>query len=308
VLALGATLVWSSLYSVVRVLAPGYSPADLTFWRWILAFGLFLPFVWSGLAAHRRLILRNLPLLAVASLSGMIGFSLAIFMAGKTTTAINMSLLVATSPVLIALICRFVLRERLSRARIAGLLVAVSGVVVVITGANPDLLFSLRLTGGDVWALGAAGSFGLYSILIRFKPPEMPANVLLAAIMGLGILWSLPLFVGQRLWSGPPPAPDRIEILCLLHLGIGASLLAYLFWNKAILLIGPIRAGMVYYSLPLFSCVMAMIFVDERPGLPQAAGGLLIVGGIVLSSLSLFLPSRGASAPRVPQSPIPPEE
>jgi drug/metabolite transporter (DMT)-like permease len=285
-LALGATLIWSSLYIDARVLADRYSPADLTFCRWLLAFGLLAPFVWPGLVRHRRILLAHLPFLAAASLCGMIGFSLAIFMAGKTATAADMSLLIMVSPVIIALICRFALHERLSRPQIAGLLIAVSGVGVVISGGGADLPASLIPGGGSGWTFGAAASFAVYSVLVRCKPPDLPASMLLAATMGLGMLLSLPPFALQWLQPKSLPIPTRDEILCLLHLGPGASLLAYLCWNKAILLIGPIRAGMVYYCLPFFSCALAVIFLNERLSWLQAAGGLLIVGGITLSAVA----------------------
>lgn len=287
-LALGATLLWSGLYIFARVLADRFSPVELSFWRWMVAAAAFLPFVRREVWADRDIIRRHFARLMIISLVGMVGFSLLIFLAGRTTTAVNMALLAATAPVFIALLCRFVLREHLSGQQISGLLIAVCGVVVLVTKGDIAHLFSLRLTGGDLWMLCAAMCFGLYSVLLRFRPSELGLKSFLCTIMVMGVIWMLPLVLWQWLYSKPFFQPTGPELLSLIYLGVATSVVAFLFWNKAVTLIGAMRAGVIYYSLPFFSYLLALVFLDERLALPQAMGGVLIIGGIALSSLQGF--------------------
>ena len=284
-LALGATLVWSSLYIFAITLADRYSPIELTFWRWVMAAGALLPFVWRELWAERDIILRHLVRLMAISLIGMGGFSLLIFLAGRTTTATNMSLLATTAPIFIALICRFALREPLSGQQVIGLLVAACGVVVLVTKGDIAHLFSLSLTGGDLWMLCASMCFGLYSVLVRFRPPQLGPSAFLCIIMGMGALWTLPLALWQWLCVKPLFMPTWTEALSLVYISAVASVIPFLLWNKAIELIGAVRAGVVYYSLPFFSYLLALGCLGERLALSQALGGVLIIGGIVFSTL-----------------------
>ena len=292
-LALGATLIWSSLYIFARVLADRFSPIELTFWRWAVAVAAFLPFVWREVWAERDIIRRYILRLVAISVIGMLGFSVLIFLAGKTTTATNMSLLAATAPIFIALICRFALREPLTGQQVTGLLIAVCGVVVLVTKGDIGHLLSLSLTGGDLWMLCAAMCFGLYSVLVRFRPSQLSLRTFLCTIMLLGALWMLPLTLWQWLYVKPWFWPTGAELISLFHIGAVTSVIAFLLWNKAIVLIGAVRAGVVYYSLPFFSYLLALVFLGERMALPQAVGGVLIIGGIVLSSLQAV---RRASA------------
>ena len=284
-LALAATLIWSSVYLFARILADRFSPIELTFWRWAVAFIAFLPFVWQDLRAEWPVIRRYFARLMTFSLIGMIGFSVLIFLAGRTTTATNMSLLAATAPIFIALICRFALHERLSRQQVMGLVIAVCGVVVLVTRGDIAHLLSLNLTGGDLWALCAAMCFGVYSVLLRFRPPELGLRSFLCTLMGMATLWMLPPVIWHWACVKPLFMPTLPEGLALLHLGVVTSVIGFLFWNKAVVSIGAVRAGVVYYSLPFFSYVLALIFLGEQLAMPQIAGGVLIIGGIVLSSL-----------------------
>ena len=284
-LALAATFIWSSLYIFARVLADRFSPVELAFWRWAVAVAAFLPFVWREVWADRDLIRQHVVRLMIISLIGMVGFSVMIFLAGRTTTATNMSLLAATAPIFIALICRFALREPLSWQQVTGLLIAVCGVVVLVTKGDINRLLSLSLTGGDLWMLCGAMCFGLYSVLVRFRPSQLGMRSFLCTIMIMGAIWMLPPTLWQWLYVKPLFMPTWAEVLSLLHVGVATSVIGFLLWNRAIVLIGAVRAGVVYYSLPFFSYLLALVFLGERLALPQAVGGALIIGGIVLSSL-----------------------
>ncbi len=295
-LALGATVIWSSLYIFARTLTGDFSPVELAFWRWLVAFAAFYPFVHTRVWACRAAIRRHFVFLAVVSAIGMVGFTLLIFMAGRSTSATNMSLLAATAPVFIALITRFILKEELSRQQVVGLGIAVCGVVVLVTRGDIAHLLNLNLSLGDVWMMGGALCFGVYSVLLRFRPPAIPPVAFLTVLMGLGALWTLPGVVWHWTCVKPFILPSAIQWLSLLHIGVMTSVVAFLMWNQAIAKIGAVRAGVMYYSLPFFSYLLAMLLLGEALTLPQALGGILIVGGIVFSSLEAIRRAHSAQA------------
>ena len=288
-LALCATVLWSSMQIFAKILADRYSPIELSFWRWAVATAFFLPFVWRDVWAVRGVVRQHAVRLMIISLIGMVGSSLTLFLGARTTTATNMGLLLITAPLFIALICRFVFRELLSGQQITGLIIAAAGMAVLITRGDIVHLLSLSLTAGDLWVLAGALCFAIYSVLVRYRPPQLGLNVFLCIIMGMGVIWMLPLALWQWLFIKPLFRPTWAEVASLMHIGVMASTMAFLLWNKAVVLIGAVRAGVIYYCLPFSNYVLALIFLGERLALPQAVGGALIIGGVVFSSFQAIL-------------------
>ena len=296
-LALGATVIWSLVYLFARTLADRFSPAELTFWRWAVGFAALFPFVYRRVWACREAIQRHIVRLAVFSLFGMVGFSTLVFLSGKTTSVTNMSLLAATAPIFIALVSRFVLKERLGSRQVFGLSIAVCGVVVLVTRGDLGLLLQLGLSSGDLWMLAGALCFGTYTIMARFRPAAIPQVEFLTVLMGLGVLWMLPFVAYGWCFGAGFTAPTLGDALSLVCLGVLTSVIGFLWWNEAIARIGSVRCGVVYYSLPFFSYLLAMITLGERLSLPQAVGGVLIIGGILFSSLPALMRAHKAERP-----------
>jgi Predicted permeases len=293
-LALGATVIWSLVYLFARTLADRFSPVELTFWRWTVAFAALFPFVYRRVWVCREAIRRHIVRLAVFSLFGMVGFSALVFLSGKTSSVTNMSLLAATAPIFIALVSRFILKERLDSRQVLGLGIAVCGVVVLVTRGDPSLLLNLGLSGGDLWMLAGALCFGTYTILVRYRPASIPQVEFLTVLMGLGALWMLPFVAYGWCFGAGFTVPTPGEAFSLLCLGVLTSVIAFLWWNEAIARIGSVRCGAMYYSLPFFSFLLAMVTLGERLSLPQAVGGILIIGGILFSSLPALMQAHRA--------------
>ena len=283
-LALGASILWSTIFLFARGAAGQMSPVEMAFWRWGLAFAAILPFAWTALKTQRALLRTSLPLLILAGLVGFSGYSLLLFQAGKSTEATNLALLAASAPIFMALFSRVFLRERLGFRQILGLLVAVSGVIFLILRGEFSRLLTLTLRAGDLWMLLASSLFAAYSVIIRRRPKGLGQTVFLAAMLGCGTLSLLPFMLFEV--AGAAWQPPSLELMGLLaFIAIAPSLAAYMMWNEAIARIGAARAGVMYYSVPLFSSLEASWLLGEQVAAPQVVGGMLIIGGILFSSL-----------------------
>jgi len=93
----------------------------------------------------------------------------------------------------------------------------------------------------------------------------------------------LPFFIWESV-KAPFIGFDQKIVGSILYVGIFASLAAFVLWNKAIVMVGPSKAGMVYYTLPLFSGVLAYIFLGEHIGIFHLYSVLLIVPGILIAN------------------------
>lgn len=282
-LVLAATVIWSWNFIVARHLVGSVPPVTLAFLRWTTAVLLLLPFAWSMLWRDRQLVLRHLPYLAVAGFLGVTMFNTLLYIAGHTTNAVNMALVAISSPVFIVICARIFLGEPFTARRVVGVSTATIGVILLITRGNLATLTELTFSVGDLWMLLAAVIFAVYSILVRFKPVALNQTTFLCSSFILGLIFMLP-WLGWELSEHKAVILSTDVIASILYLGVGPSLASYYCWNSAIAIIGPARAGFVYYSLPLFSGVEASLVLQEPILWIHFVSGLLIVAGIIVAT------------------------
>ncbi len=286
-LALLATVLWSTVFPLVRVLPQTLSPVELAFWRWLFTFSCMLPFGAGAVREHWALVRQCRKWMVPAGVLGFAMYSILMFEAGHTTDATNLSLIAATAPVFMAFFARFFLGERLASLQLCGLAVAVFGVIVLVLHGDFHRLAALSFTVGDLWMLLAASLFAVYSILVRRRPAAMPQKAFMLAMLAYSLLALCPFMIGEVARPGYS-LPDMPTFLIMAYIAVIPTLIGYLLWNRSVEYIGAARAGIVYYSIPFFSSLEAVVFLHETVSFSQIAGGALIVGGILLSSLNIL--------------------
>ena len=276
--ALAATAIWSGNFIIARGLSDSIPPVSLAFWRWVVAIIAFLPFALGPMLAERILLKKHIRYLSVTALLGITVFNTLIYIAGHTTSALNLSLISITFPIFIVLLMRIFYRELITIKKGFGICLVAVGVVQLITKGSPSILLDISFAVGDIWMLAAALTFAIYSIQIKRKPKELSIWAMQLSTFLLGLIFLLPFFLWESV-ATPDIQWSVTTIGSILYVGIFASLTAFVLWNKAIIAIGPTKAGMVYYTLPLFSGVLAYIFLQESiSSLHFACAGLIISG------------------------------
>jgi drug/metabolite transporter (DMT)-like permease len=281
--ALGATVLWSGNFVVARGLNQSIEPATLSLLRWCVAFLGLLPFVWREAWADRESIRRNLPSIIPMAILGVSLFNALLYTAAHTSPTLNLSLISTTGPVFTVLLAHFFLHEKMTLRMVLGLVTALGGVLLLITDGDPTRLAGLEFTAGDLWMTLAAALFAAYSILVRKFRGALKQRVFLLTLIGTGIVFLLPWAGWELARFGFPDITPGMAV-AILYIGLGASLAAYAMWNSAVAVIGPSLAGLIYYTLPLFSGVTAFVFLDEPMGLVHLVSGGCILGGIVLAT------------------------
>lgn len=281
--ALGATAIWSGNFIVARGLSDIVPPVSLAFWRWMVAVIVFLPFAFKPLIAERQQLLQNIRYLAITSFLGVTVFNTLIYIAGHTTGALNLSLIAITFPIFIIILSRMLYKELITAYKLVGIALVTGGVVLLITKGDLSVLYNISFAVGDLWMLSASVIFAIYSILIKQKPKELSILAFQLSTFSLGLLFLLPFFIWESS-TVPPVNYDTTTVLSILYIGIFASLTAFILWNKAIVTIGPLKSGLIYYTLPLFSGLLAYVFLDETIGIVHLISALLIVAGILTAN------------------------
>ena len=280
---LAATAIWSGNFIVARILADSVPAVTLVVLRSVVAAAILLPFVARTLRNEIEAIRRHIGYLALTAFLGVTMCNTLLYIAAATSNALNLSLIAIFAPAFTVLFARMFLYDPLTMRRIAGLLPATAGVVFLVTKGQLSRLTSLTFTEGDLWMLGQALSFALYSILVRKKPERLSPMTVLFSLFVLGMVFVLPWFdwrqCGKMLTEFSPTMMGAI-----LYLGVGPSLLAYLCWNESVAIIGPTRAAFVYYCLPLFSGVEGLFLLSEPVSLVHVLSGVLILGGVIFAT------------------------
>ena len=280
--AIAATIIWSGNFIVARDLSDEIAPLTLAFWRWVVAILALLPFAIKPLLAQKVWIKVNIVYLSIVSLFGVTLFNSLIYYASHSSSAINLSLIAITFPIFILVLSRIFLAEAISWNKLAGIGLVAAGILLLISKGELSVLAELTFAQGDIWMLIASLIFAIYSMLLRQKPEgiNVPAFQLASFIVGLVFLFP---FYLVELYFIPTKNLEGSVIMSILYVGIFASLLAFILWNKAISIIGAINAGMVYYSLPIFSGVLAIVILDEAVTSLHLYSTLLVLLGILLA-------------------------
>ncbi len=283
--ALGATAIWSGNFIVARGLSDHIPPVSLAFFRWMTAVLVFAPFAVKGLIQEWPAIRQHLVYFGITSFIGITSFNTFIYIAGHTTTAMNLSLIAITFPIFIMIFSRILYQEVFSIQKGIGVVLVLTGVVFLITKGALSTIMNISFAIGDLWMLAASILFAVYSLLLKQKPQRISVNTLQFTCFVMGLFFLLPFFVWEQgQVSAQGNYLNQTTIPAILYVGIFASLCAFVLWNQAIVTLGPSKAGMVYYTLPLFSGVLGVLFLNETIGLIRFLSMVLIFSGIVMTN------------------------
>jgi drug/metabolite transporter (DMT)-like permease len=258
-------------------------PITLAFWRWSVALCVLLPFALKPMVRERDAIRRHWKMLVVLGVMGVGTFNTLVYIGLGSTTATNGILLNSAIPVLIVLLAWTFLGERVSRLQALGVAVSLAGVAAVVFRGDPAGLMRLQWNTGDLWVFAAIVSWAVYTLMLRRRPREVGALAFLGVTVAVGLAANLPFFLAE-LATGARMELNRASVGAIAYTGVFPSVLAYLFWNRAVADVGPARAGMFLHLMPVFGAVLAMLFLGETLHLYHAAGFALILLGIVLAT------------------------
>jgi drug/metabolite transporter (DMT)-like permease len=278
-----APAMWSVNYLVARW-APGViAPHALALGRWCVAALLLGIVCRAELTAKRAHIAAEWKQFIVLGALGMWVCGAFVYIGGRSTTAVNIGLLYAAAPVLIALVSALWLRERLGAMQVAGIVLALAGVLHILIKGDWPLLAQLQVNPGDAWVSVAVLCWAAYSVLLRAWPSAFGPVARLTLIACGGIVVLIPFTVWEAVawlpsqWSGTSVA---LVLAAALIPGAGAYA-AYSFMQRTL---GAARVAVVLYLGPLYSAVIGWMVLGERIEVFHAVGALLILPGIWLST------------------------
>lgn len=286
--------VWGTTFIATKILLNhGLNPASVFFYRFLLAYILML---WVGrkepwFADNWRDELKAVGL-------GLGGGSL-YFLTENTalyyTLSTQVAFILCTAPLFTAILIGLFagnLKKTFNPAFVTGTVLALGGVALVIFNGSFVLHLSPK---GDLLCLAAALCWGFYTLLLRDMEKRYSTLFLTRKVFAYGLLTILPYFLYEPLHGAPETLTRPIVWGNLLFLGVVASMVCYLSWNKTVRELGALTATPYIYLSPIFTSVASALILHEPLSGYGMAGALCIIVGVWGAASGFRLRPQAAS-------------
>lgn len=272
---------WAVNYIIARK-APGVvEPYALALGRWSVAGFLLVLIARDELWQQRRHIATVWYQYVVLGFLGMLVCGAWVYMGAKTTGAMNIALIYSASPVLISVGAVFWLREHMRWYQVAGVVLALTGVLHIVVKGQWAALGQVRWVVGDAWIVAAMVSWALYALLQKLWPSPLSATARLAAICIGGVVVLAPCALWELMLPTTPDWSPQASLLVVLG-ALVPGLAAYWIYGWSQRILGASRVAVTLYLGPLYAALAAYGVLGETMGLHHVVGAALILPGVFL--------------------------
>lgn len=202
------------------------------------------------------------------------------FQAISRTTAPNVSLAYALTPIFVFIIAFAYLKEKLSIKRLLGILIAVAGTIILLS--EKGLKFTEDGIYGDILALTASISWAFYTIIGKQLIQKYNPIFITGLTMIIGFILYLPIFLMldvqfQNLYISP------FNWLQLVYLGTFTSAIGYAIWYYALTKIDASKLSVFNNLQPALTAILSLLIFDTPITAIFVIGGTLIIGGVFIT-------------------------
>lgn len=224
----------------------------------------------------------------------LFGFNFLQYSGLAYTTATNGSLINAATPIIIILLSRIIIKEKLSTIQLLGVLISFIGVGWVVTKGSWTIISSLTFNIGDILMLLATICWALYTVYSK-KPTMESSAIYVSAYASLfSALYFLPFGIVQ--YQAHPIQTVSWGMVGAFIYVVGVAVFGLVFWIKGVCLIGPSRASIFMNLMPIFTLFFAFLLLGETINLHQLIGGVFVIAGVYVTTSPQFASKIAARA------------
>ena len=283
VLLTAGILFWAGNAVVGRAAAGAdIPPLTLNFFRWSIALVFFLVIFGRSTWAQRHLLWQHRKFIVTYSVLTIVGFNCTFYVALQKTTVLQASLIQSILPVLVLLLALVVLKTRITGQQWWGVVFSIGGAALIVIRGDWEVIKSLRIQDGDIWALVAVLLWSLQAFLMRYKPKTIDIMPFMTALAAVGVIVMTPMYIWESTVIKPTPFTQE-SILLFLYLGLFAGFLGTTAWNEGTYRTGPAQAGYFGNLYPVFAGGLAILLLGETLHWYHMLGAVMVVTGIWLA-------------------------
>lgn len=277
-----AAILWGAQPVVVKAILKELSPIMITFYRYIGISAILLIILFVNNGRNALPPVRHFPTLVLMGVTGITLNNVLQFSGLQYSTAINCTLVSATTPALTAVLSAVFLQEQMNAVQWSGIMISFLGVLFLVAHGSLRVIMNLSLNYGDIMFFGSQICWAIYSILGRKVMVEISpmattawAGLAGAIITGILALWDKSTIITNLSSAG---------IVSMAYVVIGGGVLAMTWWNNGVKEVGPSQASIFINIMPLVGMIFAVIFLGEHLGWREIIGGMWIILGVYLTT------------------------
>ena len=237
-------------------------PVSLAFWRWLTVFIILMPFFFNEIISKKEQFKKESFQLFFLGLMGCGVCGAFPFIAGMSTTMANMGIIYTSSPIFIILLSVFFFKDKINFSRIIGLILCLTGVLIIICKGDIAYLLNFTFTSGDLWMLGAAIGWAVYSILLINWKSNFSLMSRFTLIAFFGAISLFPFYVIEEFYFFNTEFNNNF-LFWILFAAISPGIIAFTLYTKVQKYVGASFAGFTLYIFSIYSAIYGIILFDE---------------------------------------------
>ena len=257
-------------------------PISLAFWRWLTVFLILFPFFYNEILKNKKYINKEFWKLFFLGSMGCGICGAFPFIAGMSTTMANMGIIYTSSPIFIIILSAMFFNDKINFSRVIGLVLCLIGVLAIISKGNLDLLLNFKFTSGDLWMIGAAMGWAVYSIyLLNWKSKfSLMARFTLIAMFGTISLF--PFYILEEIFYFNTAFNSNF-LFWVLFAAISPGIIAFTLYTKVQKYLGASLTGFTLYIFSIYSAIYGIILFDEALLNFHYFGAAFVFAGVYLA-------------------------
>ena len=257
-------------------------PISLAFWRWLTVFLILFPFFYYEILKNKKYINKEFWKLFFLGSMGCGVCGAFPFIAGMSTTMANMGIIYTSSPIFIIILSVMFFKDKINLSRIIGLILCLTGVLAIISKGKLDLLINFKFTSGDLWMVGAAIGWAVYSIyLLNWKSNfSLMARFTLIALFGAVSLF--PFYLLEEIFYFDTFFNSKF-FFWVLFAAISPGIIAFTLYTRVQKYLGVSLAGFTLYIFSIYSAIYGIILFNEALLSFHYFGAAFVFAGVYLA-------------------------
>ena len=258
-------------------------PLTLNVLRWISVWFILMPFTYEEIKNNLPIIKKNWFVISFMGVITISTFNSVVYYALNYTKVINSVLVLAAIPAATIMFSSLMKIEKTNIFQLLGLFLSIIGIGSIISYGDIQNIIELNFNKGDLWMLVCVTSWALYSTLLKKYKFKFSQFTLIQLMVSAGVLFLIPQFFYEQS-NNLEVNFNKAFFAILIYVVLFPAIAAYYCWQKGVEIIGPNRASMFIQLMPIFSAIMAIIFLNEKFEFFHFVGASFIVIGIYLSN------------------------
>ncbi|MFW6109646.1 MAG: DMT family transporter [archaeon] len=276
------TSFWGGSFVAGKIALREFPPMTLTFFRFLIATAIILPYMWSrdSVKVPDK---RDIPLLFALGFLGVSGYFAFQFTSLMYTSAANSSTINALNPLTSSVIAIFLTEERLSVKKVGLIFLALTGVLLTVTGGDKHVLLNLSFNKGDLIMVLAMISFSIYGVYSKKATEKYSPLLVTAYVFLFGLIQITPLMLMENV-LGSAFSYSLEAWIAIFFMALFSSVLGYLIQQVTISKIGVNKTSLFINLVPLFVLIFSYLILGDPVTYINLVSAGIIITAVVLNT------------------------